>query len=260
MRLKASLQGHQLLLKLDDPGWLDREEDELLPDHGHLMHLFIVSPELDRFWHLHPQQTGAATFVTRVSDLPAGRYELFADVVHATGVPETVTTTIETAAAIDGGPLAGDDSEWAGPMPDTELVRLKPNTTGTAGRVSPIRNGRIVWLPHDAPLSAKRLTLFRFRVDDANGEPARDLESYMGMPGHAVFARRDRRVFAHVHPSGTVPMAALTLAASPPAHRHDAAATLSFPYGFPGAGEYRVFVQVKRGGRVETAAFDVHVP
>jgi hypothetical protein len=23
-----------------------------------------------------------------------------------------------------------------------------------------------------------------------------------GMPGHAIFVKRDRRVFAHVHPSG----------------------------------------------------------
>jgi hypothetical protein len=34
---------------------------------------------------------------------------------------------------------------------------------------------------------------------------------------------------------------------------------VSFPYGFPKAGEYRMFVQIKRAGRIETGVFDALV-
>ena len=31
---------------------------------------------------------------------------------------------------------------------------------------------------------------------------------------------------------------------------------VSFPYGFPSPGQYRIFVQMKHGGTVETGIFD----
>jgi hypothetical protein len=34
---------------------------------------------------------------------------------------------------------------------------------------------------------------------------------------------------------------------------------VQFPYGFPQAGNYRIFVQIKRAGRIETGVFDARV-
>ena len=36
-------------------------------------------------------------------------------------------------------------------------------------------------------------------------------------------------------------------------------AVVSFPFGLPEQGDYRIFVQIKRGGRIETGAFDARV-
>ena len=102
-----------LSLSLTDPGWIgSRRLDDFVPDHGHPMHLFVVSPALDRLWHLHPREAGVGTFEQRLPPMPGGNYELFADLVHATGVSETVTGQIETAG-MQGVPLSGDDSAWS---------------------------------------------------------------------------------------------------------------------------------------------------
>jgi hypothetical protein len=267
----------RLKLTLFDPGWIaSRRLDDLAADHGHLMHLFVVSPALDRLWHLHPTEMETGVFEHALPEMPAGQYELFADLVHKTGVSETVTGRFDTGG-VHGAPLSGDDSAWA-----ESTVRLNADTTpdsvvsgfsrtadlSRTVDVSPTDDGgRIVWVRDDkAPLKPKQLTMFTFRVEDASGQPATDLELYMGMPGHAVFVRRDRQVFAHVHPSGSAPMAALAIAmpaaAAAGAHAHHAAALppdVSFPYGFPQPGDYRIFVQVKRGGRVRTGVFNAHV-
>ena len=243
LSMAPRVTGSGLRLELSDPGWIgSRRLDDFIPDHGHRMHLFVVSPSLDRLWHLHPNETKTGEFAQRLPDMPAGRYEMFADLVHATGVSETVTGRLD-ATAIAGTALSGDDSAWA----------EGPASGG----------GRIVWVRDDTPLVTKRLTMLMFRVEDANGQPARDLELYMGMPGHAIVMRRDLTVFAHVHPSGSAPMAAMNIAmpqaASHASHEVAPPSTVTFPYGFPQPGAYRIFVQVKRGGGVVTEVFDADV-
>jgi hypothetical protein len=92
----------------------------------------------------------------------------------------------------------------------------------------------------------------------------------MGMPGHAAFVKNDGTVFAHIHPSGSVSMAALMVAN--PSMRDQGMqhminqmpmnglpAEVSFPYAFPTPGEYRIIVNMKHGGVIETGIFDASV-
>jgi hypothetical protein len=44
-----------------------------------------------------------------------------------------------------------------------------------------------------------------------------------------------------------------------PQHGRGLPAEVTFLYGFPQAGDYSLFVQIKRAGRVETGVFDAHV-
>ena len=114
----------------------------------------------------------------------------------------------------------------------------------------------------DHSFKASRPYWFHFRVEDKDGKPAADLEPYMGMAAHAVFLSTDGNVFAHVHPAGSVSMAAVNLAEGRSAKagmenmdHASPSGEISFPYGFPKPGDYRIFVQVKRAGKIETGEF-----
>ena len=231
--------------------------DDLVPDHGHLMHLFLVRmPDMQSFWHLHPEQMEAGAFSQFLPAVPAGRYRIYADIVHRTGFPETQVGDI---TLVDGpGPagarkLSEDDAGEASLVPSDKAALLADGY-------------RMVWERDAAPLKARQPIWFRFRIEDKDGKPASGLENYMGMAGHAVFISNDGAVFSHVHPAGSVSMAALAIAQGRVPeqgmggmHHGAASAEVSFLYGFPQAGDYRIFVQVKRAGRVETGSFMAHV-
>jgi hypothetical protein len=223
--------------------------DDLIPDHGHLMHLFIVRmPDMKAFWHLHPDQTQPGDFAVNLPIMPEGQYKLYADVVHHTGFPETQVATVNLPP-VTGEPLSGDDAGSFDLAPADKVAQLSGGY-------------RMVWESDDRPYKANQPYWFRFRVEDKDGKPAADLEPYMGMAAHAVFLSTDGNVFAHVHPAGSVSMAAVNLAegrrarASMENMDHAApSAEVSFPYGFPKPGDYRIFVQVKRAGKIETGEF-----
>jgi hypothetical protein len=210
-------------------------------------------PDMKSFWHLHPDKIGEGEFAVNLPVMPAGGYQIYADIVHHTGFPETQVGVIDLPS-LSGEPLSGDDS-------GAPNLVAEENSSQLSGGY------RMVWHRDSNPLHAGQPIWFRFRVEDPTGKPATDLENYMGMSGHMALVSSDGKIFAHVHPAGTVSMAAVDLAQN--GHqKNDAMAAMhdgplngevSFPYGFPQAGDYRIFVQVKRAGRIETAAFSAHV-
>lgn len=234
----------------------------VMPDHGHDMHLFLVrTPALDVLAHLHPSRPDSGPFTQVLPPLPAGHYQVFADLVMPSGFPVTGTGTLDLPALACPA-VTGDDTTWTGAAPGEASAELG------AG-------GHMIW-DRPAELRAGVALALRFRVVDPAGAPAADLGPYMGMAAHAEIVRTDMTVFAHVHPDGSVAMPALELAreglggdmAGMPGMVMPAAAgappttiapVLTFPYGFPQAGDYRVFVQIKRAGQIQTAAFTARV-
>ncbi len=262
-----------LTLNIDDPSWRGRQWTPLIPDHGKLMHMFLVREDLGAFAHLHPESADSSSFVTAWPPLPEGAYRIYADIVHESGFAQTLVDTVRVGAGPRGSAAA---TGLVLPDPDDSWAEL-PQRGEANGDTHTLPSGRRVsWASGRTPAVDAEATL-EFRVREADGSPS-SLEPYMGMLSHAAVTTADGTVFVHLHPAGSISMAAqqrfeadagqgprgpamaMPMATMPGmAGAAGGPGTVRFPFVFPRAGDYRVFVQVKVAGTVETAAFDVTV-
>ncbi len=268
-------------LAITDSGWIMRNDSvwlkrngqkawsPLVTDHGKLMHLFLVrEADMGGFAHLHPATTDSVHFTAALPPLPAGRYRVFADIVHESGFVETLTTSVENLGQTARGRagLGTDDAFYIG--------------VGAADSASLPGGASVTWEHGTGPLVEGVPAPLSFVVRTSDGQPA-VLEPYLGMAAHAVVTRDDGGVFIHLHPMGTISAASqetfafrqrgdtivgaigAKIAAADSAMlnmTHPAPTSrISFPYAFPGPGRYRIWVQLKRAGQVQTAAFDANV-
>ena len=258
-----------------------RNNGPLVPEHGKLMHLFLIrEPQMDAFAHLHPLRINWKTFDATLPDLPAGDYCIYADVTYETGFADTLIAKVhlpEPSGTTTASSRATDpDDGWS------VSSTFASNTNAGPQRVA-LPSSMWMDLLIDSPPVENRDTNLRFKVRDVILRPVM-LEHYMGMAGHLILRRNDGAVFTHLHPGGSFSMAAqqlfelraegkaplrvasskddpicklpLTGMATNNAMTHQ---EISFPYAFPKAGDYRLWMQVKVRGEVLTGVFDVRV-
>jgi len=285
LHVTASVRGARVLrLAIDDTTWTNpkRRWTPLIPDHGHLMHLFLVRDSLDAFAHLHPLPVDSSRFESDLPPLPAGRYRVYADIVHESGFAQTLVATMALGAPSGRWRASDADDAWLADTRQLSAVSLRP--------VARLQDGStMTWERGEARLVAGVEAPLRFVVRTPAREPA-TLESYMGMAAHAMIVRDDGSVFVHLHPAGTIALAsqqAFLLRQRGDTVRgalgrrltelekqmrgeggvgphganwsSGAQGVVSFPYAFPKPGEYRLWVQVKRNNRILTGAFDAAI-
>ena len=253
--VRASESGQKLRLSFDITGREWRDQTPIVPDHGKRMHLFLVEKGgMGAFAHLHPTQLSESSFETVLPALPAGDYSVYGDITHESGLTQTLVSEVAltNVPAPAQGMLDADDSWWVASESDSDGA-------GSGTRLNWVNRG---------PTTAGADLALNFELIAADGKPA-PIEPYMGMWSHAVIRARDGAVFTHLHPLGTISMAAQEGFAE----REKAAAAgvpldvicgrpdreLSFPYAFPKPGDYRIWVQVKSLGQVVTEQFDLRV-
>ena len=264
--------GYALNLRVHDTAAFHAIFAPVIPDHGKMMHLFVVSEGSPYFFgHFHPTETDSLHFrevLTGIAD--RANTQLFGDIVLANGLSQTVTAT--------------SIGRWTAARPHRKTRTTRPGETtqrrrrrdasrydwrwtlDCRGRVDPNRSS-----PNDA-------ADLRFEVRDGRA-PLCMLPPYIGMAAHAVVlsptnrcsftcirwapSRRPRsrpspRAIAATRPRPERLLAADTMSMAMPISMDG---HLDFPYEFPKSGRYRVWVQVRpaAGARVLTGAFDLDV-
>jgi hypothetical protein len=277
--------GQVLRFTITDSTWGKGRQTPLIPDHGKMMHMFVVrEPALDVFAHLHPSRLDSTTFEGPLPPLPAGRYRVFADIVHESGFARTLVarTEISASPAARVGVVSDsfgerprapsrDDDAWLVGAPLAAAA-----TGGVAPRAVAMGDGIVAESRVPGALTAGRDVTLSFTIRDSAGRVV-PLDAYMGMAAHLMVMRADGDVFVHLHPMGTISMAAqerllrrergdtVLHGENQPvepaaAHAMDGVTfpgELSFPFAFPKPGAYRMWLQVRQGGAIRTAAFDV---
>jgi hypothetical protein len=292
----------------------------LVPDHGKLMHLFLVrTPGLDAFAHLHPERADSTTYQAYLPKLPPGRYLVYGDIFSYSGFTETLTDTIDIPEIpVSTTAIKKTDPEdtyvVTDPLNNPKQVPLDENVVicGQPGTRTALQDGSyVVWEGNPSQVfKAGKPYQLNFQVFAPDGKPAQ-LQPYLGMAGHAAVIRSDGSVYVHLHPVGTVAMAAelslknriadtsrvfkradaktfrdsidrhvaalkrmpdgdreaflmkeMGMEMAPDSGVHagmNHGSAVSFPYAFPKAGQYRIFLQIKRNGEVLTGIFDARV-
>jgi catechol 2,3-dioxygenase-like lactoylglutathione lyase family enzyme len=187
--------------------------------HERTFHLFIISRDLRFFDHVHPVRVDDGTYVLQQA-LPAGEYMLFADFLPVGGTSQMVQR-----AVISGRPA----------------VRVEPVANAGALAKTATVEGLAVTL-EAGPMRAGKEALLTFNVAEAKtGAPVIDLQPYLGAPAHMLIVRADLGDAIHAHPEEVV----------------TGGPTVSFHPLVPSPGDYKLWIQFQRAGRVITVPFEL---
>ena len=303
--------GQDLLkLTIDSNSVYNRKLSYVIPDHGKLMHLFLVKQgTMDAFAHLHPVRKDTLNFEALLPNLPAGKYLVYADIMrYVGGFQYTLTDTIDIKNAVKNTKIQDPDDTYAitNALNEKSSNSLDETITvcGTPGVKTKLQDGSsIVWeADSKKSLMAGQIYDLKFSVVASDGKEA-VLQPYLGMMGHIAVVKTDGSVYIHLHPTGTVSSTSVDvmqkridetsvepfiatpmvfkdsidkvlakIQTMPEAQRdqflmpnmnHDAkehhGGSVKFPYVFPTAGNYRIWLQIKRNGKILTGVFDAVV-
>jgi len=227
----------QLRFVVKHPQTGARVRDYVL-NHEKLFHLFIVSQDMLEYQHIHPVLERDGSFVVETMLPRVGLYKIHADFFPVGGQLQVLHRELSTAGHRRRAQRAPVSAALA---PDTTLVK-----TVDGMRIS-LELGDSI-----APVAGSLVSLKYHLTDERAGEPVRDLEPYLGAWGHTLILNADQSEYLHSHPTEMLPDSVdrASVRGGP---------DVEFRAMFPAPGDYRIWTQFQRAGRVTTVFFTVRV-
>lgn len=210
----------------------DHKTDSQIKDfektHDEYLHLITVSSDLEEFSHDHPVLEPDGSFIIKNFKFDRGiAYTMFFDVHSVIFGPLLIRQDVKAGDGFDAKPsltLSLFPEDIGGINLDLKTTPSKPK--------------------------AEQEVELLFRLSDSEtGKPIEDIEVYLAAPGHLVVLSAADLDYIHAHPAIEVP--------EDPVMRESArfGPEIKFATSFAKQGDYKGWLQIKRGGKLYTLPF-----
>tara|TARA_Y100001970_G_C14221341_1_gene852881 strand:+ start:1220 stop:2701 length:1482 start_codon:yes stop_codon:yes gene_type:complete len=245
-----------------DELWLNGMIPNLMPDHGKIMHLYLIHEDHSQLCHLHPQRNpyNNNLFEVVLPNIKYGIYYLYMDITLESGFSTTLTNQINF------NPNNIKNTKY------NHLISDKDDSY-----ISQFPKYQLKWINKKNTFYRNEDINLSFQTQTIDGNPSR-IEPYIQMGGHGAILKNDHSIFIHIHPIGTISMASQELynknyeiessgicyfgdtVDSITSYFEDQNSFVTFPpINLDKLGEYTMWIQAKSGGEIITQQFDFKI-
>jgi hypothetical protein len=220
---------------------------DYLYDQTKWLHFLAVRNDFTDFAHVHPTLGGDGTWSVHLPLEAPGPYQLYVDTLikDAQGLPQhlvlrrplTVPGGFQLSPVVPAPSLSGEADGYKITFNTSKI------TTMDGTHMTQPKAWTVMYVP--ATVSYQ-------------GRPVTDLQPYLSVYAHFTAFNVANDLYGHAHPleyagsgrEGWPPSTMPTFHGGP---------VLTFHAEFPGAGDYRTFVEFQAGGQLHTASLTLHV-
>ena len=256
--------GNQNILQIffTDELWLGGMIPDLMPDHGKIMHLYLIHENHSQLCHLHPKinKENKNLFEVVLPEIEYGKYYLYMDITLESGFSSTLTNEINYIT--------------------DNIKQLKYTNLNSDKDDSYISNNfqhQLEWVNKKNLFNINENIYLTFQTQTLNGIPSK-IEPYIQMGGHGAILKNDHSVFVHIHPIGTISMASQELYNQNDAIENSGICYFGIaedslkiyfknqnsivnfpPINLDKPGDYIMWIQAKSEGEIITQKFDFKI-